>query len=138
MTDPFPDTVAALCEEVGLTCPDPDSAGNYSVEVDGVPLRFARFQNGTVVFSGLIGLADDLAQIRRQPLGAMLADCMVLSGARLKKLATPEALSFEPDTRELVLWHRFEGGLRSVPDGLAATESLLNEATFWRQWLGAN
>ncbi|HSJ02999.1 MAG: CesT family type III secretion system chaperone [Verrucomicrobium sp.] len=138
MTDTLPDTVAALCDEVGLPRPQPEGTGNYAVEVDGIPLRFSRIQGGKIVFSSVIGLADDLAQIRRQPLGALLSDCLALSGARFSKLATPEAITFEPGTRELLLWRRFEGELRSVSDGLAAAESLINEASFWRQWLGAN
>lgn len=138
MTDSLAETVSAVCEEVGLDRPHADGSGNFAFEVDGVPLRFSRIQGGKLVFAGVIGLADDLAQIRRQPVGAMLADCLVLSGARLNKLAANETLSFEPGTRELVLWRRFEGELRSVSDGLAAVESLLNETSFWRQWLGAN
>ena len=138
MNDSLSETVAAVCEEVGLSCPAPDGAGNYTLEVDGVPLRFNRIQDGKIVFAGVIGLADDLAQIRRQPLGVLLSDCLVLSGARFSKLATTESLCFEPGTRELLIWRRFDGELRSTSDGLAAVESLLNETSFWRQWLGAN
>lgn len=138
MTDSLSETVAAVCEEVGLSRPAPDGAGNFAFEVDGVPLRLTRIQDGKIVFAGVIGLADDLAQIRRQPLGVMLSECLVLSGARFSKLATAESICFEPGTRELFLWRRFDGELRSVSDGLAAVESLLNETSFWRQWLGAN
>lgn len=138
MNDSLSETVAAVCEEVGLSCPAPDGAGNFALEVDGVPLRFNRIQDGKIVFAGVIGLADDLAQIRRQPVGVLLSECLVLSGARFSKLATTEALYFEPGTRELLIWRRFDGELRSISDGLAAVESLLNETSFWRQWLGAN
>ena len=138
MSDPLQEPIAVLCDEVGVPVPARDARGAYVIIVQGQELRVFSLNNGRVIMLGIIGPAGDLASRRKEPLGALLTNCLALQAVRFGRLATQEVLTVEPETGELVLWQAFDAPSLSVPAFLQSAESLLNELEFWKNWLAAS
>lgn len=117
--------------------PSADARGVYSIVIEGQEIRVSTLMNGKVILLGVIGQASTLAENRRESRRELLAGCLGLQAVRFTRLGTPEVLTLEPESGELVLWQSFEGPDVSIPTFLGAAESLLNELEFWKNWLAA-
>lgn len=129
--------ISVLCDEVGISMPAADARGVYSIVIEGQEIRVFTLMNGKVILLGVIGQASTLAENRRESRRELLAGCLGLQAVRFTRLGTPEVLTLEPESGELVLWQSFEGPDVSIPAFLGAAESLLNELEFWKNWLAA-
>lgn len=129
--------ISVLCDEVGISMPAADARGVYSIVIEGQEIRVSTLMNGKVILLGVIGQASTLAENRRESRRELLAGCLGLQAVRFTRLGTPEVLTLEPESGELVLWQSFEGPDVSIPAFLGAAESLLNELEFWKNWLAA-
>lgn len=129
--------ISVLCDEVGISMPAADARGVYSIVIEGQEIRVSTLMNGKVILLGVIGQASTLAENRRESRRELLVGCLGLQAVRFTRLGTPEVLTLEPESGELVLWQSFEGPDVSVPAFLGAAESLLNELEFWKNWLAA-
>jgi len=135
MTEQLQEAIAVLCDELGLPTAQINSSGLYIVRVDGKELRILTLRDGKVVLLGVIGVLATIAESRRESADSLLRNCLILHGARLERLGTPEVLTL--DDTELVLWRKFEPFGISISEFLQASESVLNEVEFWQNWLSA-
>ncbi|MDH4454798.1 MAG: type III secretion system chaperone [Verrucomicrobiota bacterium] len=138
MSDALQEPISVFCDEVGLPMPAPNPSGAYVISVDGQEIRVSSRKNGKIVLLGVIGRANEIAERREESRQALLTSCLNLQAVRFGKLGTPEVLTFEPESGELVLWLSFEGPGVPIPAFLQGTESLLNELEFWKNWLAVS
>jgi len=135
MIDLIQEPISVLCEEVGISVPQPDGRGVLAVVIDGQEIRYMGLKQNRIAMVGVIGDAAAIAERRREDLQGVLASCLTLQGARFGKLGAREILTLEPETGELVAWFCFDGTGMSISGFLSATESMLNEMEFWKNWL---
>lgn len=137
MNDSLQEPLSVLCDQLGLPTPQADERGFYRIVMDGHEVRVMAMKQGSVVMLGVIGIADALAESRRESVQNLLSNCLMLQAARFKSLGTREVLTLEHETGELVLWQSFENHDVTIPGFLAAAESLLNELEYWKTWLAS-
>jgi len=135
MNSSLSEMISALCDETGVPVPAADARGIYVLAVENHELRVQPLGHGRFVLLGLIGRAGNIAEHRSESRQAMLSTCLNLQAARFSKLGTPEVLTLEPESDELVLWRSFEEHQVSIGSFLHAAESLINETEFWKTWL---
>ena len=134
MNETLQEPLTVLCEEIGLAPPSLNASGLYVLEIDGHELRVIPLAKGRVVLAGLIGSVNALTEKRRQDRDRFLSHCLTVQAARLSKQAVREVLTWESGTDELLLWRSFEPFELSISSFLSATETLLNELEFWKNW----
>lgn len=129
------EALEVFCDEVGLPVPEPQPNGVYTLWLEDHELRISLQKNAQVILLGVIGRVDDLAARRQTSSQHLLTSCLTLHAARFSKLSGEEILSLEPETGELILWRSFAERDLSIPTFLQATEALVNELEFWKNWL---
>lgn len=135
MSDALLEPISVLCDEIGLKVPSPSFEGVYVLKIDDQEIRVSSLTNGKVILLGIVGKVADIAERRKESIQMLLASCLNVQAVRFGKLGTSEVLTFEPETEELVIWQPLDGVGVSIPVFLHATESLLNELEFWKNWL---
>jgi hypothetical protein len=130
MTENLKRALDTLCDELGLPAP---SAENPVVQVDGHELRVTELSGGKAVLLGTLGSISRIAEERGETVDTLLLRSLTLHGARFAKLGAPETLTLDDDN--MVLWNKFDSDAISVQDFLQASESMLNEVEFWKNWL---
>lgn len=135
MSDPLSEMISVLCDETGAPITGPDARGVHVIQIENHELRVLPLSHGRFVLLGLIGRAGDLAERREESRQTLLSTCLNLQAVRFGRLGTPEVLTLEPESDDLVLWRSFEEQQVSISTFLQAAESLINETEFWKNWL---
>ncbi|WP_414663718.1 CesT family type III secretion system chaperone [Horticoccus sp. 23ND18S-11] len=124
--------LSVLCEELGLTRPQPDARGRYLIPVGDLELRLAPWGQQEVVLEGVIGCMGENAAREWENQQDLLRQILTWNIARLKGQARPEVLSFDEEDQMLLLWRTWECDDRLPARLLGGAEEMLNELEFWR------
>ncbi len=122
----------ALCDELSLTPPAPDSRGRYELHADDLVIRLAPWGKAEAVLEGIVANMGNNSARSWENQQDLLRQVLTWNIARLKGQARPETLSFDEDENQLLLWRTWPVDSRLTGNILRGAEEMLNELEFWR------
>jgi hypothetical protein len=132
MPDPFETALQALCAELELPVPTPDTRSRYELRVGELLLRLGRRGDREVVLEGpVLNLQSNAAEVWETQQD-ILRQALTWNLARLKGQARPEVISFDEEDSVVLLWRSWPLDERLAPTLLRGVEEMLNEVEFWR------